>query len=300
MKKGIYLTKEYNSDGTELKHNGYTKIGIGKSINIDRRFLEHHHNKGSKATTNMVFIYTFECENIDEVESKIHKRLELMGFDIIKRKSEYGDKTIESRTEVYGGLSRQGEEISTTLIIKLLKFIVSGEEFINITRKEFKPHFLQELSIRKILDCIDNENEIDVNIIAELCARFGKTLTYLELFNRLESDVMVIPSYIHSVFTSFENEILGEYRDEEIGKWTNFVNFKIIDTRNDDKWIDKYKENLGKSKLVVFVSIQTPEESFNKFDIIKNTEYNRKFIVIDEADFGAHTEKSQKVIDYIV
>jgi hypothetical protein len=299
MKGFIYLTKEYNSDGQELKHNGSTKIGIGKSVDTERRFYEHH-NKGSKSTTNMEFISDFECENMDYVESELHKKLKSLEFEVVKRKSQFGDIEIESRTEVFSGKHIDtGEELSVKLIYKILNSIVSGEEFIKITRKDFTPHFLQELAIRQILDAIDNEEETDVNIIAELCARFGKTLTYLELFKRLENDVMIIPSYIHSVFTSFENEILGNYKDEEIGKWSNFVNFKVIDTREGDKWIEKYNENLGKSKLVVFVSIQTPESSFSKFDVIKNTEYNRKFILIDEADFGAHTENSQKVIDYI-
>jgi hypothetical protein len=192
-----------------------------------------------------------------------------------------------------------GEEVSEKLIFQILNSIVSDQEFIKITRKDFIPHFLQEIAIRQILDAYNNEVELDVNIIAELCARFGKTLTYLELFRRLENDVMIIPSYMHSVFTSFENEVIGKYKDETIGKWSNFVNFKVIDTRNGDSWIEKYNENLGKSKLVVFVSIQTPEDSFGKFDVIKNTDSNRKFILIDEADFGAHTENSQKIIDYI-
>ena len=299
MKGFIYLTKEYNSDGQELKHNGLPKIGIGKSNDIERRFLEHH-NKGSKSTTNMEFIHYFECDDMDVVESEIHSKLKSLGFEVVKRKSQIDDKTIESRTEVYSGKHIDtGEELSDKFIIKLLNSIVSGEEFIKITRNDFTPHFLQEVALRQILGAIDNEKELDVNIIAELCARFGKTLTYLELFKRLDNDVMIIPSYMHSVFTSFENEILGKYKDEQIGKWSNFVNFKVVDTREGDSWVEKYNENLGKSKLVVFVSIQTPESSFSKFDVIKNTESDRKFILIDEADFGAHTENSQKVIDYI-
>ena len=38
MKGYIYLTKEFNSDGSELKHLDLTKIGIGKTNNLDRRF----------------------------------------------------------------------------------------------------------------------------------------------------------------------------------------------------------------------------------------------------------------------
>jgi hypothetical protein len=110
---------------------------------------------------------------------------------------------------------------------------------------------------------------------------------------------MILPSYMHSVFTSFENEILGDYKDEKIGKWTNFSNFKVVDTRSDN-WEDKFKNSLGKYKLIVFVSLQTREESFSKFDIIKNIKNDRKFFVIDEADFGAHTENSKKIVDYLV
>ena len=35
-------------------------------------------------------------------------------------------------------------------------------------------------------------------------------------------------------------------------------------------------------------------------DIIKNISSERKFVLIDEADYGAWTENSQKVVDYII
>ena len=147
------------------------------------------------------------------------------------------------------------------------------------------------------MDFIRNDDNND--IIAELCARFGKTLMYLEIFKRLDSDIMILPAYMHSVFTSFEEEIIGRYKDENIGKWLNFKGFKIIDTRVDN-WQKKFSDNLGSSKMVLFVSVQTREVSLIEFNILKNVESDRKFIVIDEADFGAHTESSQKVIDYII
>jgi hypothetical protein len=300
MEGFIYLTKEFNSDGQELMHNGLPKIGIGKSIDSIRRFHEHH-NKGSKSTTNMSFISDFYCQDMDHIERELHRKLKSIGYVVVNRRSQFGDIEIESRTEVFSGRNIDtGEVLSEKLIIDILKSIVSNEEFIKITRQEFIPHFLQEVGIRQIIDAIENESELDVNIIAELCARFGKTLTYLELFRRLDNDVMIIPSYMHSVFTSFGNEILGKYNDENIGRWSNFSNFKIIDTREDgDNWIKKYEDNLGKSKLVVFVSVRISEESFSKLDVIRNTDSSRKFILIDEADIGAHTTNSQKVIDYI-
>lgn len=301
MKGFIYLTKEYNSDGAELLHNGLTKIGVGKTNDVNRRFLEHH-NKGSKSTTQMRFIKDFETDNMDKTERKLHDILKSIGYSVVNRHSFVGDTEIESRTEVFSGKHIDtGEEISEKLILKILQSVVSNEEYIKINRNKFEPHILQEIMILSCLDAINNSKENYVNLIAELCARFGKTLTYLELFRRLDNDVMILPSYMHSVFTSFENEIIGKYSDEEIGKWSNFTNFKIIDTRDENSkdWQTKFSENLGKSKLVVFVSVQTREDSFSKFDIIKGVDSDRKLIVIDEADFGAHTENSQKVIDYI-
>jgi predicted GIY-YIG superfamily endonuclease len=300
MKGYIYLTKEFNSDGQELKHEGLTKIGIGKTNNLNRRFYEHH-NKGSKSTTEVDFIKTFEVEDMDTVEKDLHKTLKALGYQVVTRTSLFDENKLESKTEVFSGKHIDtSEEISEKVIIQILESIVSGSEYIKITRKDFKPHLLQEIAILQCLDAIENEETDSVNIVAELCARFGKTLTYLELFRRLDNDVMILPSYMHSVFTSFENEIIGKYKDEKIGKWSNFRDFKVIDTRENDNWIEKFNNNLGKSKLVVFISIQTPEDSFSKFDIIKDIDSKRKFVVVDEADFGAHTENSQKVIDYII
>jgi len=300
MKGFIYLTKEFNSDGTELLHNGLTKIGIGKTNNLNRRFYEHH-NKGSKSTTEVDFIKTFEVEDMDTVEKDLHRTLKSLGYEVVPRTSLFDDNKLESKTEVFSSRHIDtSEEISEKLIVQILESLVSGSEYIKITRKEFKPHLLQEIAILQCLDAIENEESDSVNIVAELCARFGKTLTYLELFKRLDNDIMILPSYMHFVFTSFENEIVGKYKDEKIGKWVNFQNFKIIDTRENNNWEEKFQNNLGSSKLVVFVSIQTPEESFSKFDVIKNIDSKRKFVVVDEADFGAHTENSQKVIDYII
>jgi|LauGreDrversion4_2_1035121.scaffolds.fasta_scaffold51513_3 hypothetical protein len=199
------------------------------------------------------------------------------------------------------GAGTEWFRVNVSEVISAAKIKLKDE---SISKIEFKPHFLQEITILQCLDAIENESNDYVNIIAELCARFGKTLTYLELFRRLDNDVMILPSYVHTVFTSFENEIIGKYKDEEIGKWTNFEGFKLIDTtvKGDltlDKEIKKFEENLGKSKLVVFVSVQTEEDSFSKFDFIKSVDNSRKFLVIDEADFGAHTEKSKKLIDYL-
>ena len=304
MEGYIYLTKELNSDGKELLHNGLPKIGIGKTNDLDRRFYEHSH-RGSKATIGVNFFHTFKVDDMDKTEREIHRNLQRLGFEVVNRISTNLDANSTSRTEVYSGRSNQkvdgvvelDETISERLITTLLKSILTQEEFIRINLLDFKPHFLQNVVQKQIDDLLKKKSS--VNLIAELCARFGKTLTYLEAFRKIDADVMILPSFMHSVFSSFEAEIVGKYNDENIGKWSNFSGFKIIDTIKDNNWATKLKNNLGKCKLIIFVSLQTPEESLSKFDIIKNIDGSRKFIVVDEADFGAYTQKSNDVIKYI-
>ena len=271
---------------TDYTQKSIIKIGETGSIN-DRSVKDRiYEQPNSTDTEPLLLLFIIDCrsyiekgiiKNAKELESYLHKYF--------------------SEKQWKDGAGTEWFQVDVSEVIKVSK-VRLFDDF--ISKKTFTPHILQEIAILKCLDAIENEEGEFVNIVAELCARFGKTLTYLELFRRLDNDIMILPSYMHSVFTSFENEIIGKYKDEKIGKWTNIENFKVIDTRENNSWEDKFQNSLGNSKLIIFVSIQTPEESFSKFDIIKNIDSKRKFVVIDEADFGAHTENSQKVIDYII
>ena len=296
----LWVHKSINLDDIHSKSNSiyiFTKpsdyllksiIKIGETGSINNRSVRDriYEQPNSTDTEPLLLLFVIDCKsyidngiikNAKELESYLHKYF--------------------NDNHWLDGAGTEWYRVDVADVIKVCKIKLGDELISKIT---FEPHFLQEMVILQCLDAIENNDSEYINIIAELCARFGKTLTYLELFRRLDNDIMILPSYMHSVFTSFENEIIGDYKDENIGKWTNFQNFKVIDTRENNNWEDKFKDNLGKSKLVVFVSIQTPEDSFSKFDIIKNVDKSRKFIVIDEADFGAHTENSQKVVDYII
>jgi hypothetical protein len=302
----LWVHKDINLDDIYSKSNSiyiftkasdYTQkfiVKIGETGSINDRSVKDriYEQPNSTDTEPLLLLFIIDCKsyiekdiikNAKELESYLHKY--------------FNNKKWQD------GAGNEWYQVDVSEVIKVSR-VKLFDDF--ISKKTFIPHFLQEIGILQFLDAIDNESSDSVNIIAELCARFGKTLTYLELFRRIENDIMILPSYMHSVFTSFENEILGEYKDENIGKWTNFSDFKIINTGVDSVntpvsgWEDKFQDNLGKSKLIVFVSLQTREESFSKFDVIKNIENDRKFFVIDEADFGAHTENSQKIIDYLV
>jgi hypothetical protein len=271
---------------SDYTNKGIVKIGETGSLGRHRSVRDRlYEQPNSKDTEPLLLLFALDCKkyiesgiikSAKELESYLHKY-----FSDVK----WGD-----------GAGTEWFRVDVSEVIKLVRIKLGDDK---IDKIEFKPHFLQEVVLLQCLDAIENEDANSVNIIAELCARFGKTLTYLELFRRLDNDVMILPSYVHTVFTSFENEIIGKYKDEEIGKWSNFEGFKVIDTTVEGDWVKKFEDNLGKSKLVVFVSVQTREDSFSKFDLIKSVDNSRKFIVVDEADFGAHTENSKKIIDYL-
>jgi hypothetical protein len=260
------------------------KIGETGSLNGDRSVKDRiYEQPNSTDTEPILLLFVLDCKKY--VESGILKNAKELEFFLHKY---FDDK------HWLDGAGTEWFQVPVSEVIKLIRIKIGDDQ---VSIKPFNPHFLQEVSIRQFLDLAD-ENK-SVNIIAELCARFGKTLTYLELFKRLDVDIMILPSYMHSVFSSFENEIVGKYNDEKIGKWTNFAGYKVINTIEDENWIQKFQDNLGKNKLIVFVSIQTPTESLSKFDCLRDLSGDRKLIVIDEADFGAYTEKSKEVIHYI-
>lgn len=267
---------------TDYTKKGIIKIGETGSLTGDRPVKDRiYEQPNSTDTEPLLLLFVLDCKsyvdngvilNAKELEGSIHSYL---------KNKQWVD-----------GAGTEWFKVSVADVIKLIKVKVKDEK---IALKQFTPHFLQEVVIRQVIDNL-NKGE-SINIVAELCARFGKTLTFIELFNRMETDVMIVPSYMHSVFSSIEGEIVGNYKDETIGKWSNFYGFKIINTIEDSNWKEKFNSNLGKNKMIVFVSIQS--ESLEKFDIIRSVDGKRKFILIDEADFGASTANSNKVISYM-
>lgn len=90
------------------------------------------------------------------------------------------------------GAGTEWFQVSVDDVIRCIRIKIGDK---NIGRKTFVPHFLQKVVNCQILDIIDNDIN-ESNIIAELCARFGKTLDFLELWNEFSIygiDTMILP-----------------------------------------------------------------------------------------------------------
>lgn len=116
-------------------------------------------------------------------------------------------------------------------------------------------------------------------IMAEFAARFGKTSAYLALFSLHEAQVMVVGAYYLSSFNSFE---------KEIKKYNQFNNFKVLDL-SDSNFAQKFEESIScGNKVVVLASLCGGKSNEINSSYIQN--FKNKIVVIDEADYGAHTK----------
>lgn len=119
-------------------------------------------------------------------------------------------------------------------------------------------------------------------VMADLCARFGKTVFAGAVVKELGNvRLVVVASYVLTVFTSFEND----WRSFE-----QFREFEHVDTGEDgyQEKIDKYLKE-GK-KVVAYLSMHSSTKRQDRIDYLFKKKH-KKMLVIDEADFGIHRDK---------
>lgn len=139
----------------------------------------------------------------------------------------------------------------------------------------------QARTAENVIDAIDSGNN---TIIAELCARFGKTIWSGVLAVEMARPLTIIASYVLTSFTSFEKDL------------TSFDQFKdlvIIDLA-DPEYQDVINTALANNKQVVaFLSMCNSPNRQKKIDYLFGLNCDR-LLVIDEADFGSHTNNQAK------
>jgi hypothetical protein len=147
----------------------------------------------------------------------------------------------------------------------------------NISKTDLELTIWQMESLDKILSFLADDKK---TIMAELAARHGKTTLYLSLLSLHDSQVMVVGSYYLTALSSFKKEIT---------LYNQFSNFKVLDLSDSN-----FKKNfdsaiISKNKIVVIASLCGSEIVNSNSTYIEN--FKNKIIVIDEADYGAHTDK---------
>lgn len=150
---------------------------------------------------------------------------------------------------------------------------------------------------RKRLDLILKARKISTSskfvMLAYLCPRFGKTIWAIEVYRQLVTEcgvkVMFLPAFVLSAHTSFRKELT---------RYEEFHNMLFIDTK-DTNWERDLKNAMSEGKLPV-VSVSLHASDLNQFKVLRDLDDSQKFIFVDEADFGAWTDKSGLVSSFLL
>ena len=150
-----------------------------------------------------------------------------------------------------------------------------------LIKKDLELTIWQIEALDRLITFLDEGKQ---KIIAELAARFGKTLAYLALLNYIDRQVMIVGSYYLTALTSFKKEIVL-YKD--------FSNFEILDL-DDVNFQQSFDTYLKQGKKIVIIASLCGDKERNETLRNQNAEFvsklSNKITVIDEADYGAHTD----------
>jgi len=133
----------------------------------------------------------------------------------------------------------------------------------------------QARSAERVIEDIANGKR---TIMAELCARFGKTIWGGVLTRETNANLTVVVSYVLTSFASFEKEFVG---------FKQFADFVSVDTSDPD-YQQVIDQALAENKQVVaFLSMCVGSKRQQKIDYLFGLDTTR-LVLIDEADFGVH------------
>jgi hypothetical protein len=118
--------------------------------------------------------------------------------------------------------------------------------------------------------------------MAELCARYGKTLQSGALILESGARLSIVASYVLSSFASFA---------KDLSSFNQFRNFEIVDSASKTYEADVHAGLAAGRQVVVFMSMCNGTKRQERLDFLFSLPHNR-LVLIDEADFGAHTSNT--------
>jgi hypothetical protein len=145
--------------------------------------------------------------------------------------------------------------------------------------KQSRPEVrLSTAQFEDVVTVLDAINKGKRRILAELAARYGKTIWSSAVAIEIGIPVVIVSSYVLTSFTSFKNDIR---------KFQQFQKIEIVDSQDKD-----YKEKIlkftqEKKQVMVFVSLCNGNGREERVKFLGGLEIH-KLIFVDEADYGAH------------
>lgn len=135
---------------------------------------------------------------------------------------------------------------------------------------------MQYNTAAEVIDSFQAGNRV---ILAELCARFGKTIWSAAIAVEENVELVIVASYVKTVFTSFANDL------KTFKQFTDYVHVDAADPEYKAK-VDSALAN--GQKVFVYLSLCNGGKRQERIDYLFSLDVSR-MLIVDEADFGAHT-----------
>lgn len=157
------------------------------------------------------------------------------------------------------------------LVVKVNQYILKSQQSLPVASLSQWQYDAAE----DIIEAISLNKKV---ILAELCARFGKTIWAGALAVELHSELTIVASYVLTSFASFAKDLT---------KFQQFRNMEIIDSENCDYQQQVTDALAAGRQVVVFLSMCNGSKRQDRIDFLFNIKKPR-LVFIDEADYGAH------------
>jgi len=159
----------------------------------------------------------------------------------------------------------------------------------------FKPRPHQERLANELVEKIKEKGTFNFKVMQDICPRGGKTTQNLHQANlfhqHFDCQYTIVPMYVLGVMPSLK-------RDS--AKFKEFKDFLVLDVNTDDNVEERAKEHMAAGgKVVVGCSLHFSKDWEEKHKWINEFD-GRTYVVVDEADFGAWTEKSLQAYNYLL
>jgi hypothetical protein len=141
--------------------------------------------------------------------------------------------------------------------------------------------FLNTTQFAQIAKAIELYRTGSRKILADLCARFGKTIWSAAIGRMLDVDVTIVSAYVKTVFASFGSDLI-KYK-----QFANYLHVSMEDANSQHQIKQAIKE--GK-KVIVYLSLCNGAQRDIRIQFLGKLKCS-KFWIIDEADYGAHQPK---------
>jgi hypothetical protein len=267
----IYLWEDVTSPGLCKVGQRWVFAGIDAITDCNKRIrnsLAVQKFKSKEKNINVVKIW-----DVSTLAKKVGK------FDKKAKMDDYLRQDLpraKARSEVH--------DISAAeMVVEINKLLIKKGQPLNEVELSTKQYQVAE-------EVINHFQSGDKVVLAELCARFGKTIWSSVVAVEMEVDLVIVASYVTTVFTSF----LGQ-----ITFFKQFADYEHIDTRDID-YQNKVINALSNGKKVfAYLSLNQSIHRQERIDFLTNVR-GAKMLIVDEADFGAHQIKqAQPLIDKI-